>query len=98
MNLKYLELPFFNIDLSMTAYLLIFLCGLCGALSLIFKAIAFQHEEASKLTILHYLYVVMMLIFDVVIFETIFTHSEIIGILIIFGASVISTIINFRKH
>lgn len=95
-TITFSDMPFVNSEVSALEIGIVLMTGIFGVGALIFKAKAFQHEQASKLSILHYLYVVLIMLFDIVILQTELTKNEVVGILIIFVSSITSTMMNYK--
>lgn len=67
-------------ELNFVDVLFIIAVALFGGASLIYKAKAFQQDQASKLSIFVYVYVALMFSFDIFVLGTTFDSSEVIGI------------------
>ena len=90
-------LPLINMELNVVDVLLITAVSLFGGSSLIYKAKAFQQDQASKLSIFVYIYVAIMFSFDIFVLGTTFDTAEVMGILIIFCATAVFTVLNFTR-
>jgi len=64
--------------------------SLFGALALVTKAKAMQYEMASRLSIMSYFSVVLVLLFDLFIIGTVFQSTEVMGIMIVFISNALS--------
>jgi drug/metabolite transporter (DMT)-like permease len=62
-----------NHDLKLNDYLIILVLSVCGLVSALLKVKAMQNETASKLSIMIYVYVVFVMVFDVFILKTHFS-------------------------
>ncbi len=62
------------------------------------KAKAMQYEMASRLSILNYLTVILVLIFDLLLIGTVFNGQEIIGISIVFLSNGLSAYSIYKIH
>lgn len=71
-------------------YIILLITSSCGTLAMITKAKAMQYESASRLSIMTYASVVLILVFDLAIIGTRFKLVEAAGMLIIFAANGIS--------
>jgi drug/metabolite transporter (DMT)-like permease len=69
-----------------------------GGFAMVCKAKAMQYEMASRLSILNYLSVILILIFDLLLIGTVFNGQEVIGISIVFLSNGISAYSIYKIH
>lgn len=67
-------------------WLLVALMGLSSSLLQIFRAKAGQYEEPAKLASVNYSQSVIQLLFDILIFNTVFSLTQVIGIAVVLAA------------
>ena len=77
--------------------LLVFV-SLAGGIGMILKTKAFQYEKAGRLGMLTYLSIIFTLIFDLLLIGTKFSNGEVVGIVIIFSANLVSASIVFHTN
>ena len=78
--------------------LILIFVSLAGGAGMIWKAKALRYEMAGRLSILQYFSIIFTFLFDLVFIGTAFKSSEIIGILIVFLANVLSASMVFKNN
>jgi drug/metabolite transporter (DMT)-like permease len=83
--------------LHASGFLILALAGIFGIFALVAKSKAFRYESASRLSILGYLSIIVMFLFDMLVVGTTFTMAEVFGLLIIISATFLSAYIVFFR-
>lgn len=68
-----------------------------GVMALVAKSKAFTYESASRLSILGYLSIIVMFMFDMLVVGTTFTAMEITGLLIVISSTFVSAYVVFSR-
>jgi drug/metabolite transporter (DMT)-like permease len=79
-------------------YLVMASVSIIGALTMVTKAKSMQYEMASRTSITCYFSIIIMLFFDVVLYNTAFNESDFNGILIITFSNMIAGYFIFNKN
>lgn len=83
--------------LSANGYGILAMAGFFGIFALVAKSKAFKYESASRLSILGYLSIIVMFLFDILVVGTTFTMTEFTGLLIIISATFLSAYVVFFR-
>jgi len=83
---------------EMTDYVILASGALFGNLAMVTKAKAMQYEMASRLSIMSYFSIVIVLFFDLFLFGTVFNLTEVMGIMIVFIANIFSAYAVYRVY
>ena len=61
--------------------------GLASVLNMTTRAIAVQYEEPGRLAVINFFNPVIQLIFDLLVWQSVFTEQQIWGVAVIFAAN-----------
>lgn len=71
--------------------------SIVGAMTQVTRAKSMQYEMASRTSITCYLSIIIMLLFDVLLYNTAFHQSDLVGILVIACANLVAGYFIFNK-
>ena len=77
----------FITELNLLDWVWVMAFGLASVLNMTTRAIAIQYEEPGRLAVINFFNPVIQLIFDLLVWQSVFTQQQIWGIAVIFAAN-----------
>jgi hypothetical protein len=77
----------FMTELNLLDWVWVMAFGLASVLNMTTRAIAIQYEEPGRLAVINFFNPVIQLIFDLLVWQSVFTEQQIWGVAVIFAAN-----------
>ena len=77
----------FMTELNLLDWVWVMAFGLASVLNMTTRAIAIQYEEPGRLAVINFFNPVIQLIFDLLVWQSVFTEQQILGVAVIFAAN-----------
>ena len=77
----------FMTELNLLDWIWVMAFGLASVLNMTTRAIAIQYEEPGRLAVINFFNPVIQLIFDLLVWQSVFTEQQIWGVAVIFAAN-----------
>lgn len=77
----------FITELNLLDWVWVMAFGLASVLNMTTRAIAIQYEEPGRLAVINFFNPVIQLIFDLLVWQSVFTQQQIWGVAVIFAAN-----------
>ena len=77
----------FMTELNLLDWVWVMAFGLASVLNMTTRAIAIQYEEPGRLAVINFFNPVIQLIFDLLVWQSVFTEQQILGVAVIFAVN-----------